>query len=444
MPPYRVLLVLLAAALAGCLGGGRGPPVAATPTDAAGLLSFSPELYLPGGERFAEPGIQVAPDGTIYVTAPGAREPGPVPGVATFGDTIWRSDDGGQSFRRLPLPDSGFGGGDSDLAVASDGTLYQSGLWAGCVSLSVSHDKGETWQTNPLACGYAAAADDRNWLATHGAQTVYLTFGWAANPAGEGRIALVKTLVQGRAVTTTTSSFEDTYQWPGNVAVDQASGAVFVAYNTVEDAIVVLRSRDGGMTLEKRLVSQRPGDTFDSFGVVAVGRDGAVYVTWSERDRPDGTKPDRTDVFYSHSSDEGETWSAPTKVNSFAGTHIYPWLDAGSAGHVVVAWYGTDAVGDTAEKVNGTWNVYLAESHSADQPEPGWVESIVSTKPISTGGICTSGTGCAPGTRALLDYFQVALDAEERPHLAWATRGWQADPTPTTPVALAYAKQLTP
>lgn len=439
----RTASVLLIAALAGCIQDGPAPGPT-LPTDGVLEDAFTPELYLPESERFAEPGIKVAPDGTVYVTAPGSRSAAPV-AAPVRGDTVWRSDDGGATFKRLPIPDAGFGGGDSDLAIASDGTLYQSGLWSGCVSLSVSQDKGETWRTNPLACGYAATLDDRNWIAAHGTDAVYLTFGWGTpGLVSDRRIALVKTLVEGESAAVTTASFEDNYQWPGNVAVDQRSGAVYVAYNTVDDEIVVLRSTDGGMTLEKRTVAEREGDTFDSFGVVAVGRDGTVYVTWSERDRPEGETPTRTDVFYSHSTDGATSWSAPIRINSFEGTHIYPWLDAGDAGRLVVAWYGTEAKGEIAEKVNGSWNVYLADSRSANTASPVFVESVVSAKPITHGSICTSGTGCPPGTRALLDYFQVVLDPQGVPHVAWATRAWQENPTATGSVMLAYAKQLIP
>lgn len=436
-------LFLVPVALVGCLAA----PDEGTPPIDPGLppvISHSPEFYLPESEEFAEPGIKVAPDGTVYVTAPGARSSTPVGPAPVRGDTVWRSDDGGSTFTVLPIPDAGFGGGDSDLAVASDGTLYQSGLWGGCVSLSVSNDRGESWTTNPLACGYAAGSDDRNWLAVHGSQTVYLTFGWAPNPVGEGRMALVKSVVEGEAAAVTTASFEDNYQWPGNIAVDQESGVVYIAYNTVDDEIVVLRSMDEGMTLEKRSVSQRTGDTFDSFGVVAVGRDGTAYVTWSERDGTDEESTTRTDVFYSYSLDAGDSWAEPVRVNAFVGTHIYPWLDAGEAGHLALAWYGTNTTGGIAEKIDGTWWVYAAESRTANTGEPLFVESVVSAEPVTQGGICTSGTGCVPGTRDLLDYFQVALDPEGVPHYAWATRAWGEHVTPTSPVALAYAKQLTP
>lgn len=436
-----LLGLLVAAALAGCTSNTTRPgatdgtePGATTPQ----LLPFSPEAYLPESDRFAEPGIKIAPDGTIYVTAPGARNVTPVPGAPVRGDTVWRSDDKGKTFVKLPIPDPVFGGGDSDLAVASDGTVYQSGLWLGCVSLSVSTNKGQSWVTNPLACGYAAGADDRNWLASLGSETVYLTFGWAPDASGttDGRITLIKTLAKSNPAAITTATMEDNYQWPGNIAVDQKSGTVYVTYNTVDDEIVVLKSTDGGMTMTKSVVAKRPGDTFDSFTVVAVDKSGGVYVTWSERNEPDGKKPHHTDIFYAYSTDAAAHWSAPILVNSKIGTHIFPWLDAAAPGHLAIVWYGSDTTGDTAEKINGTWQVYIAESGTANTPTPAFVEGIASTSPIARGSICTSGTMCKAGTRDLLDYFQVALDAKEVPHLVWATKAPGA-------VKLAFAKQLT-
>lgn len=447
----RVLVAFgLVVALAGCFGpkASDEPPLTTPPVVIP--FSFTPELTIPQSERFAEPGIKIAPDGTIYVTAPGTRGGliSGVPGATggpSIGDTIWRSDDGGVTFIRLPTPDAGFGGGDSDIVITPDGTLYHSGLWAGCVSLSVSTDKGMTWRTNPLACGYSASADDRNWLAARGNQYVYLTFGWAPNPqdAGpQGSIALVRTLVGGQTVTATTTTYEDNYQWPGNIAVDQATGTVYVTYNTRDDSIVVLRSTDDGLSLSKTVAAQGRGDTFDSFSAAAVGQDGTVYVTWSERNGKDGQPVDHTDIYYAWSKDRGDSWSMPVLVNSATGTHIFPWIDAGKADHVVIAWYGTAAMGADAESVDGLWYVHYAESDDATAASPAFVEVIPSERPITKGSICTSGTGCAPGTRTLLDYFQVALDPAGAAHIIWATKSTGPSAEVDNPVTLSYAKQL--
>jgi hypothetical protein len=53
------------------------------------------------------------------------------------------------------------------------------------------------------------------------------------------------------------------------------------------------------------------------------------------------------------------------------------------------------------------WNVYLAQTTDNGAS---FTQSVVSNKPNHVGVICTEGTACAPGTRNLLDLFQVGID----------------------------------
>src|SRR3954464_7847650 len=90
------------------------------------------------GDNASEPGIDVAPDGTLYVNAiPGLLST--IPGSPSF---IYRSSNGGAGWTKLPaslkanLP----GGGDADVAVAPDGTLSETDLWLGSSTVSTSSD----------------------------------------------------------------------------------------------------------------------------------------------------------------------------------------------------------------------------------------------------------------------------------------------------------------
>jgi hypothetical protein len=51
----------------------------------------------------------------------------------------------------------------------------------------------------------------------------------------------------------------------------------------------------------------------------------------------------------------------------------------------------------------------MAQSLNALDPVPSFKENPA-TGFIHQGPICTSGTGCAPGTRDLLDFFQIDID----------------------------------
>jgi hypothetical protein len=153
--------------------------------------------------------------------------------------------------------------------------------------------------------------------------------------------------------------------------------------------------------------SHRP-DTFDSFTVAAVDRAGNVYVVWSERHPATQT----TDTMLAVSQNRGATWTKPIKVNSGPQTTTFPWIVAGDAGKIDIVYYGTSAKGPSPETVpaSSKWKVWMAQSLNALDAKPSFKESAA-TGYMHQGSICTSGTGCAAGTRDLLDFFQVDVDA---------------------------------
>src|SRR5215469_3695874 len=100
----------------------------------------------------------------------------------------------------------------------------------------------------------------------------------------------------------------------------------------------------------------------------------------------------------------GRNFGTERAVVNFAPANaaVFPWVAAHS-GTVDVVYYGTS----TANTAGAMWNVYLAQTTDNGAS---FTQSLVSNKPNHVGVICTNGTGCAPGTRNLLDLFQVAID----------------------------------
>ena len=70
-----------------------------------------------------------------------------------------------------------------------------------------------------------------------------------------------------------------------------------------------------------------------------------------------------------------------------------------------VVYYGTSAA--SKDDSSAVWNVYLAQS---TDDGASFTQSLVSNTPNHVGVICTNGTGCASGTRNLLDLFEVAIE----------------------------------
>jgi hypothetical protein len=114
---------------------------------------------------------------------------------------------------------------------------------------------------------------------------------------------------------------------------------------------------------------------------------------------------------YAYSTDKGATWSPPIKVNQVPKTTTFPWIVAGSAGRIDIVYYGTNATGPSPETVPGSsqWKVYMAQSINAVSATPTFTE-VEATGIMHQGSICTSGTGCAAGTRDLLDFFMIDVD----------------------------------
>jgi len=163
-------------------------------------------------------------------------------------------------------------------------------------------------------------------------------------------------------------------------------------------------STDGGKTFADYKVYDNP-TTSTSYGHqfvnVSVDTAGDVYSVYS----------DNHNVYYSFSTDHGQTWSAPSQINkSPANTAIEPWSVAGDAGKLDVVWYGSSYYDGVTTPDNypssASWNVYFAQNLSATTPGSAFSQTTAS--PINHyGGVCESGIGCT-GNRDLYDDFGVA------------------------------------
>ena len=87
-----------------------------------------------------------------------------------------------------------------------------------------------------------------------------------------------------------------------------------------------------------------------------------------------------------------------------AATAVLPWI-AAFGGKVDVVFYGTTAA--SKDHPTSVWNTYLAQTTDDGSH---FTQATVSAHPNHIGVICTFGTGCARGTRNLLDLFEVAIN----------------------------------
>ncbi|MDT7550842.1 MAG: hypothetical protein QOE84_3236, partial [Actinomycetota bacterium] len=367
-------------------------------------------------DSVAEPSVVVAKDGSIYVTGPqgsgGVRVPAAVPGTGALpgvgGDLIWRSDDGGKTFTFLGSYDGTLGGGDADVTVAPSGNVFASGLNGSCIDVANSTDKGASWQNNPDGCTDGAGVADRQWNDVDGDSAVYTGYGTLTKG-----LVIHKSLITGPLVVNGPATVVDgnagDYQWPGVVDVNPVNGNAVMAWNTTDNDVIRINgvTRSGALMFPSpKTVATAGGDTFDSFVSIDHGTNGTLYAAWTER----RSSLRQTWTMLAASRDGGTTWTAPVHVNSTPATTVFPWVTAGDDGRVAVSYYGTDSTGASAESLDvkdAGWNVYSAFSEDYGQS---FAEQRT-TPVLHQGSICTSGTGCATGTRDLLDFFETSRDA---------------------------------
>jgi hypothetical protein len=447
---FLLLAILTAAFLVADGGASRG---AIDPLK----ISFDPPVSVTSGPAFqaAEPSIRVdAPDAPqrIWIAAPtgiGANSRSlPCGAPCENGDLFWYSDDNGASWRVASGPGgigspTVVGGGDSDIATALGPGVFGTGLTLANITLASSCDGGQTFATNPIS--NIGTVEDRQWIDAYedapkpalgpdfvldygGVAERRIWFHQIASPACAPPVAGPRIDVSGPECAA--AIFDDNcYQWPGNLAVDESTGDVYVTHNTfgiangLKDDVVVTRVAGGASSMPVSQLNVHPHvaandrpDTFDSFTAVAVDRAGNVYVVWSERHPETQT----TDTYLAVSQDRGESWGAPVKVNKAPQTTTFPWIVAGDAGKIDIVYYGTSEKGPSPEEVAPTskWRVFMAQSLNALDPSPNFKENAA-TGFMHQGSICTSGTGCAAGTRDLLDLFQVDVDAQGLANIAY-------------------------
>ncbi|MBV9101442.1 MAG: hypothetical protein JO198_10435 [Candidatus Dormibacteraeota bacterium] len=115
----------------------------------------------------------------------------------------------------------------------------------------------------------------------------------------------------------------------------------------------------------------------------------------------------------------GTLWSSKVQVNpSVLGSTIFPEIVAGDPGHVAITYVGTaDYKGVTDNATPTTrWYTFASITGNAFDPAPAFLTGQVSHRVAHVGTICTAGTTCiaSSGDRSLLDMIDLSYDASGR------------------------------
>jgi hypothetical protein len=356
------------------------------------------------GDDVSEPGVDVAPDGTLYVNAP----VGVLSNVPGSPSQVYRSTNGGVTWTTLPqslkanLP----GGGDSDITISTDGTLSETDLWLGNSTVATSSDQGQTWTAQPVQ---GPLVQDRQWVAATSAGRVYHVVHqtpsglWVSRSVDSG-LTYPQQVVAATALDQTGCVCP-----PGNIIAEDGGASVAGltgdkvggVYATSDGGVGYYRSTNGGLTF----TNTRPGPassatTNAAFPAVADNGGGKLVVVWL------AIEGNTSNVWLNTSNDFGATWGTPRTLVT-AGANVYPWV-AYRAGKIAVSLYhsGTAGTPDTVPSSAQWFESYL---ESTDGGATFSALQTVDPTSVKSGPVCTAGINCA-GDRQLGDFQQVAID----------------------------------
>src|SRR6266576_812475 len=367
------------------------------------------------------------------------------------------------------------GGGDADIAVnapdpnnsAIPNLAFTSLTLAPGVTATNSRNRGDAFFTPPNVVAALVPGDDRMWNdAPDDPSTVYISYhdvatfniqvqrsnnGGLTYVAGAGEAIDAATLpASGSLAPTDSANVAAQIKVDRNTSSCPSKGNLYVAFVAPDSAtenaatgplrsVYVGVSTDAGLNAptitftDHKIYTSPAGSagavhgTNQIFPALAVDNFGYVYTVWS----------DNASVFLSSSSNLGVSWTAPVRVNggtTVGKSNVFPWVAADANGHVVVTWLGSSLAGNSndvatmqATCIDGTmscwaqWKVYSAETVNGHAVAPAFTQRTASDHVIHSGTVCTGGTGCSNGdSRALADFFQVALDTQHRANIAFS------------------------
>jgi hypothetical protein len=383
------------------------------------------------------------------------------------------------------------GGGDSETGVDSAGHLYFIDLTLANISAARSDDDGATFTCSNIS--NPALVEDRQWLTFDGDPTsggsVYMTFdevaqsptacGGPVTNFGQNIMVMTRSPVAGALGATAGIEFGPANQVSNPMGCDegimgnnevspvattlgQPDGMggfatlptpvkhIFVVHdNAALNTIRVGRcfpvafgpavanvSDPSGLNCVDLLVADLGvnNKTGANFPTMAIDKAGNLYAVWEQAPiNSSGQVIGDTVLKYSFSTDQGNTWATPIKINtsgSPVGTlhnNVFAWPVAGDDGRVDIAWYGTPDVAPSPSNgpdscTNCKWSLWLVQTvngHAAF-PTLTFTAPILASEHFIHRGSMFTLIGGQNGDRTLGDFLQLRMGANGEAEIAYA------------------------
>lgn len=317
------------------------------------------------------------------------------------------SSDGGLTWSVNQLSSSYGVWGDPVIDVDADGNFYffhlsnpPSGNWIDRIVCQKSTDNGMTWNDGSYTGLNGTKAQDKQWsIIDRNTNDIYMTWTQfddygSSNPNDKSNIMFSKSLDQGETWTDAVKiniidgdciDEDDTVE--GAVPALGPNGEIYVAW-AGPNGLVFNKSLDQGDTWLTEEIAIDPMPTGWDYSIPGINRanglpitkcdlsggpnHGTIYVNWS--DQRNGSND--TDIWLSKSTDGGETWTAPARVNDDpAGKQqFFTWMDIDQTnGNLFFVFY------DRREHNDTSTDVYLV--YSTDGGET-FVNNKISESPF--------------------------------------------------------------
>lgn len=389
------------------------------------LRNSPPKGELQGGE----PSVAFDRDGRhVYVVAPGGGENG--------GVGFWRSANRGRTFTKGRSLGSLLGGGDADVDVGPDHTVYIADLEVIANALCRSHDYGKTFDSNcdtGIASNQTGVESDREWVSPSptNANLVYFSYHDITSET-----PLVYRSQSGGSpgsfipcgpVLEPGSEAEANYV-PGGTNQGKLSigsgGDLYVPIlEPTNPALVTDPYNNFYMGISRN--GCRPGESFHDVTVYSnphanlanifpyvVARGHTVYAAFtgiSGKRHPKGRNVGHNHfgVYLLRSTDRGRHWSKPITVDPdrFKSNALASLAVGRHARQVVLGFYRTRTSKDPNRDDN-VWKYEVATSRNSGRD---FKYTRITDNPIHYGQICNQGILCTGG-RNLLDFSSVGVN----------------------------------